>query len=399
MSESSAIVRLKAGREKSLRHRHPWVFSGAIGVVEGEAPPGAVVTVTDAVGGFLARGYYNPTSRIGVRVLSWNESERIDADWWSGRVHDAIANRASLESAPDTNAYRLVHAEADGLPGLIVDRYADVVVVQMLSAGVEAAREAILDAIEARIRPAAIFDRSDTSSRTREGLAATSGVVRGAGDRTATDILENGHAFTVRFDRGQKTGFYLDQRDNRRRVAEYAAGRNVLDVFSYSGAFSVYAANNGAASLTLSDSSEAALVAAEEHLERNAADMDTVEIVQADAFELLRGWSGEGRRFDMVVLDPPKFASSRRQVEKALRAYKDANMLAMKLLVPGGILATFSCSGAVSAGDFTLAVSWAGIDAGRDVQILERLSQGPDHPVLASFPESEYLKGMVCRVV
>ena len=394
-----AVVRLKKGREKSLRHRHPWVFSGAIDAVEGEVAPGSVVAVTDGAGGFLAHGYYNAESRIRVRVLSWDQADTIDAAWWRERVHAAIAARAPLEDAPDTNAYRLVHAEADRLPGLVVDRYDDVVVVQLLTAGVEAAREVILDALEERLRPAAIFDRSDASSRLREGLAATSGVVRGAEDRTATDILENGHTFTVRFGSGQKTGFYLDQRVNRHRVAQYARGRSVLDVFSYSGAFSVYALKNGAERVALVDSSEAALVAAEHHFEQNAISPEKGELVQADAFELLRGWSAEGRQFDMVVLDPPKFASGRHQVEKALRAYKDANMLAMKLLSRGGILATFSCSGAVSAADFTLAVSWAGIDAGRDVQVLERLSQAEDHPVLASFPESEYLKGMVCRIV
>jgi len=393
-----SVVKLKAGREKSLRHRHPWVYSGAIDTVEGEVVPGAVVTVTDAQGGFLARGYHNAASRIGVRVLTWNETDNIDADWWRSRVDDAVAARAALEAAPDTNAYRLIYAEADRLPGLIVDRYDDVVVVQMLTAGVEAARDLILDAIEERVAPAAIFDRSDSASRQREGLTASSGVVRGDTERTTAEILENGNAFTVKFGSGQKTGFYLDQRANRRRVAEFASGRNVLDVFSYTGAFSVGALAGGAASVTLTDSSESALVAAEQHLERSAPGADNVEIVQADAFELLRGWSTEKRQFDMVVLDPPKFASNRHQVEKALRAYKDTNMLAMKLLTPGGILATFSCSGAVSQADFTLAVSWAGIDAGRDVQVLERLSQGADHPALASFPESEYLKGMLCRI-
>jgi 23S rRNA (cytosine1962-C5)-methyltransferase len=392
------VVKLKAGREKSLRHRHPWVYSGAIEGVEGEVAPGAVVAVTGADGQFLARGYYNPQSRIGVRVLSWDESEQIDSDWWRRRVRESIDSRSTLLEEGVTNACRLAYSEADGLPGLIVDRYNDVVVVQMLTAGVEAARDVILDAIEEAARPAAIFDRSDASSRQREGLAATSGVVRGDTERTEADILENGGAFTVKFGSGQKTGFYLDQRVNRQRVAQYARGRNVLDVFAYTGAFSVCALGQGAASVAITDSSEAALVVAEQHVERNAPGAENVEILQADAFELLRGWAAEERRFDMVILDPPKFASNRHQVEKALRAYKDANMLAMKLLTPGGILATFSCSSAVSASDFTLAVSWAGIDARRDVRLLERLSQGADHPVLASFPESEYLKGMVCQI-
>jgi 23S rRNA (cytosine1962-C5)-methyltransferase len=309
-----------------------------------------------------------------------------------------VEARAVLAADPETNAYRLVHAEADLLPGLVVDRYADAIVVQFLTAGVERVRDIILDALGGVTGVDTIIERSDASSRTKEGLGATSGTLRG-GKPEGMEILENGRRFGVDLTGGQKTGFYLDQRGNRRHVCVFAAGRTVLDAFSYTGAFSVNAMSAGAASVTLVDSSEAALQLAEKNISRNEIDEKNVELVQADVFELLREYRNKGRRFGMVVLDPPKFAVNKRQVDKALRGYKDINMLAMGLLEPGGILASFSCSGAVGADEFTRAVSWAGIDADREVQILRRLSQGSDHPVLASFPESEYLKGLICRIV
>jgi 23S rRNA (cytosine1962-C5)-methyltransferase len=331
-----------------------------------------------------------------VRILAWEEC-RIDDDFWRARIHAAIRRRDSLAADGHTDAFRLVHAEADFVPGLIADRYADVVVVQLLTAGVERARDAILDAIEEAAAPRGIFERSDTASRAREGLPAAIGVVRGEAPRTI-EILENGLAFLVNLETGQKTGFYLDQRENRARVASYARGRDVLDAFCHTGAFASYAARAGARALTLVDTSAGSLATARWNVEKNGRADCGCEFVQADVFEHLRDLQRAGRRFDLVVLDPPKFATNRHQVDSALRAYKDINRLAMEILSRDGILATFSCSQAVDAASFTMAVSWAGIDAGRDVQILERLGQGPDHPVLASFPESEYLKGLVCRI-
>jgi 23S rRNA (cytosine1962-C5)-methyltransferase len=313
-----------------------------------------------------------------------------------------VARRAALAADAGTNAYRLVHAEADLIPGLVADRYDDVVVVQLLTAGVERARETILDALAAGAGVGRVFERSDTASRAREGLDASTGWVRGAaGDTDAgrIGIRENGLRFCVNVGTGQKTGFYLDQRLNRSLVAPLARGGAVLDAFCHTGGFGVGALCAGAASVVFLDASAPALQALRANLEANACAATACEVVQADAFESLRALRDAGRRFDLVVLDPPKFALSRHQLDKALRAYKDINLLAMELLAPGGTLATFSCSQAVDIAAFTMAVSWAGVDARRDVQVLRRLGQGEDHPVLASFPESEYLKGLLCRVV
>jgi 23S rRNA (cytosine1962-C5)-methyltransferase len=272
------------------------------------------------------------------------------------------------------------------------------VVVQLLTAGVERVRDVIIDAVEAAARPRVLFERSDTSSRQREGLEASTGVVRGELPR-ALHILENGLEFLVNVETGQKTGFYLDQRENRARVAEHARDRDVLDAFCHTGAFAAYAARAGARSLTLVDSSAGSLATARWNMEKNGRAECECEFVQADVFEHLRALRDAGRRFDLVVLDPPKFATNRHQLDAALRAYKDINLLALEILTGDGILATFSCSQAVDAASFTMAVSWAGVDAGREMQILRRLGQGADHPVLASFPESEYLKGLLCRVL
>ncbi len=393
------VVRLKKNRERTMLHRHPWVFSGAVQSVEGDPAAGDVVTVVDSAGIFLARGYYNGRSSIRVRVLEWGEDRAIDESWWRERITAAVERRASLAAAEQTDAYRLVHAEADFLPGLVVDRYGDYVVVQFLTAGVERVRDIIIDALSDVLNPAAVFDRSDDKTREKEGLKPSTGVLKGTPPEGPLNIVENGLRFLVDFNTGQKTGFYLDQRDNRRVVAGYAAGRRVLDAFSYTGAFSVYAGSAGAAALTLVESSVTAVELAGKNLELNRVPTDNVEIIRGDVFERLRAFRDEGRRFDLVILDPPKFARTKTQAEQALRGYKDINLSAMKILEPGGLLATFSCSGGVDAEAFGMAVSWAGLDAGRDVQILKKLGQPEDHPILATFAESEYLKGLVCRVL
>ena len=391
-----ATVKLGAKGDRAVRHRHPWVFAAAIAAVDGHPAPGDIVDVVDARGALVGRGYYNEHSRIRVRMLTWGDTA-VDDALWHARVDAAVGARAALANRDDLTAYRLVHAEADLLPGFFADRYGDVVVVQLLTAGVERARNVLIDAVAAIPGVRGVFERSDTASRGREGLSPVTGTVSGDVPKNV-EIVENGHTFLVNVESGQKTGFYLDQRDNRALVAEHARDRAVLDAFCHTGAFAVYAARAGAKSLALVDSSASALTTARWNLEKNGAGECTVALRTADVFEELRAMREAGRVFDMVVLDPPKFATNRHQVDNAMRAYKDVNRLGMQLLAPGGLLATFSCSQAVDAAAFTIAVSWAGIDAGRDVQIVRRLGQGLDHPVLASFPESEYLKGLLCRV-
>ncbi len=384
------VLRIRPGRERTLRHRHPWVYSGAL-ADPGEAA--GVVDLVDADGAFLARGWFNPGARIAVRVLSWRR-EPIDAAWWRARVEAAVARRRMLLDTVRGRACRLVHAEADGLPGLVVDRYEDVLVMQVQSAAADAAREAIVDALVELLEPACVLERSDAAARRREGLDAVHAVHHGERpDRVR--VREGDFTFDVDVRHGQKTGFYLDQSDNRALVAPLARGRRVLDAFCYTGAFAVHALGGGAEHVTLVDSSYPALQAAQRHLERAGFGAARAELVRGDAFEILRVLAEEERRFGLIVVDPPKFATSARQVDAALRAYKDVNRVALECLEPGGILVTFSCSAAVDAAAFTRAVSWAAIDAGRELRIVRRLGQPADHPVLASLPESEYLCGIV----
>jgi 23S rRNA (cytosine1962-C5)-methyltransferase len=393
------VVILEKGREKSLRNRHPWVFSGAVAAVEGGPGPGEIVAVVDAGRTFWGWGYYNERSNIRVRILEWREECVVNESWWRERIATAIGRRSTLAADPNTNAYRLIHAETDMLPGLIVDRYADYLVVQFLTAGVERVRDLVIDALQEQPAPSAVYDRSDSDTRKREGLQPSTGLSSGRAPDGPAEIIENGLRFLVDFTTGQKTGFYLDQRENRVATAEHVSDKSVLDAFSYTGAFSAYARRAGAKSLTLVESSNTAIELARRNLELNEVGESNPEIIRGDVFDVLRAYRDEGRRFDAVILDPPKFARTKIQARKAMRGYKDINMLAMKILEPGGILATFSCSGGVNVEAFTMAVSWAGLDAGREVQILRRMGQPQDHPVLATCPESEYLKGLICRVL
>ncbi len=390
---------LKPGREKSVRNRHPWLFSGAIDRIHSDARDGEIVDAHSHAGQWLARGYLNRRSQIQVRLLSWRLDEAIDEGFWRGRLQRAIAGRAALAADPQTNAYRLVHAESDGLPGLVVDRYGDWLVVQALTLGVERAKPLLTRLLVELCQPAGIVERSDVDVREKEGLRPSLGMLHGAAPDGPVEIVEHGHRFLVDLLAGQKTGFYLDQRENRLRVAAYCRDARVLNAFSYSGGFAVYALAAGARHVTNLDSSLEALELAERNLALNGFDPNTqAEGVAGDVFQVLRDWRATKERFDIIILDPPKFAHSQQQVEKAARAYKDINLLAMQLLQPGGVLANFSCSGLVSADLFQKIVFGASVDAGRDAQVIERLSQGPDHPVLLSFPEGEYLKGLVCRV-
>lgn len=394
-----ADVFLKQGRDKAIRNRHPWIFSGAVERIKGQAEEGAIVTVRDHHGAFLARGYLNRRSQIIVRLLSWDEGERIDGAFWFRRICEAVARRQDLADAPDLTAYRLIHAEADRVPGLIVDRYGEFLVVQCLTLGIDVHRRGIVDALSDLLPAVGIYERSDVEVREQEGLSPSVGLLHGEAPPPEYQVIEHGHRFLVDLAGGQKTGFYLDQRENRRAFARYAPGRETLDAFAYSGGFSVYAARAEAGPITLLDVSEEALALAGRNLALNGLRREGDRFHRGDVFEMLRLYRDQGRDFDLIVLDPPKFAPTQRHVQRASRAYKDINLLALKLLRPGGILFTFSCSGRVDADLFQKIVFGAALDAEREVQIVERMTQGADHPVLLTFPESAYLKGMVCRVL
>ncbi len=399
MPTSQPTVRLQPGKDKPVRQHHPWIFSGALDRVDGQPAPGDLVDVADARGEWLARGYYNPRSQIVVRLLTWARDEACGAAFWERRLAAAAAARAGLGLAPATTAYRLVYAESDGVPGLIVDRYGDWLVVQLLTLGVEARRELLIERLAGLFSPRGIVERSDATVRRQEGLPLRSGLAWGQAPPADLEILENGLRFQVDLLGGQKTGFYLDQRENRRIVAGHAAGRRILNAFSFTGAFGVYALAAGAGHVTNVDASYDALAGAEAALRLNGFDPDRqAESICGDVFQVLRSFRDQGRQFDAVILDPPKFARSKAELDAAARGYKDINLLGLRLLAPGGLLATFSCSGLVTPDLFQKIVFGASVDAGRDVQILAKLGQGPDHPILLSFPEGEYLKGLVGRM-
>lgn len=389
---------LKPGREKSVLNRHPWVFSGAISRLEGAPQPGDVVEVADHTGQPLALADYNPRSQITLRILTFDPSEVVDSTFWRKRLEASLRRREALPGAAEHTAQRLVYAESDGLPGLIVDRYGEFLVLQALTLGMERRKALLADLLQELFQPRGIYERSDVDVRAQEGLSEVAGLLRGEPPPEKVEIVEHGLRFWVDLYRGHKTGFYLDQRVNRQRVAPYCAGREVLNAFSYTGAFAAYALRYGARRVTNLDSSAEALRAAAENLALNGLSTGAAEHVEGDAFRLLRLWRDEGRTFDLIILDPPKFAFSRAQLTAATRGYKDINLLAMKLLRPGGILCTFSCSGLVSEDLFQKILFGASLDAAREVRILERLSQAPDHPVSLTFPEGAYLKGFICRV-
>lgn len=393
---AAARLILKRGREKSLRRRHPWVFSGAVERVEGAAEAGATVDVVSADGERLARAAYSPRSQIRARVWTFDDAA-VDADFIAARVRAAVELRGRLGMLEPRGACRLVFSESDGLPGVVVDRYAHVAVCQFLSVGGEHWREAIADALVASGAGIdSVFERSEASVRGKEGLPPRRGVLRGSVPE-AVEVELGALREIVEITGGQKTGAYLDQRLNRTRVAAYARGARVLDAFSYSGGFGISCLLGGAADALLVDSSADALAAAERAAAANGV-AARVRCTTANVFDELRSLRDRGERFDVVVLDPPKFVHTAEQVTSGSRGYKDVNMLGLTLVAPGGILATFSCSGHVDAALFQKIVAGAALDAGRDVQIVERLAQPPDHPVALAFPEAEYLKGLILRV-
>lgn len=400
-------VRLKPGREKPLLRRHPWIFSGAIARADEGIANGQTVEVVDSKGDFLAKGAYSPHSQIRVRVWTWDADVTVNRRFFRERLSRAINARQELIDLRETNAYRLVHAESDGLPGLIVDRYADCLVVQSLSSGSESWMETIVELLVSLTGLKCIYERSDADVRQLEGLPPRVGRLytdESDSQQTAeqashiVEIQENGALFKVDLLRGHKTGFYLDQRDNRVWVGQLADDKEVLDCFSYTGGFTLACLASNAAAVVAVDSSMDALELAQANIELNGYNAHQVKMMQGDVFEMLRLFRDQARSFDLIILDPPKFAPTAAQAQQAARGYKDINLLAFKLLRPGGLLATFSCSGGVGIDLFQKIVAGAAVDAAVDAQIIERLFQGRDHPVGLHFPEGAYLKGLICRV-
>jgi 23S rRNA (cytosine1962-C5)-methyltransferase len=385
-------IRLREGKERSLLRRHPWVFAGSI--AKGAADAGETVRVEAHDGRFLAWAAYSPASQIRVRAWSFDEAERIDAAFFARRVQAAVAMRTRL--GLDTNGLRLIHGEADGLPGLIVDRYDDILSAQFLFAGTERWKSQIADALLAATGCTRLYERSDTHAREQEGLPPTTGWLRGEGSTTVT-LHEHGIRLTVDVAEGHKTGYYLDQRENRAlfaRMVKQFNCQSVLNCYSYTGGFSVAALAGGATEVVSVDSSGPALARAEAHVALNGFDTRRHSTLDADVNGTLRQMLAEGRRFDAIVLDPPKFAPNAASADRASRAYKDINRLGLMLLNPGGLLLSFSCSGGISADLFHKIVAGAGMDAGVDAYLLQWLEAASDHPTTLYFPEGEYLKGL-----
>lgn len=393
-------IRLRPGKERSLRRHHPWIFESAI--ARGGADAGETVRVESDAGDFLAWAAFSPASKIRARVWSFNPAQRIDASFFVAKVATAVRARARFDIRSD--GLRLVHGESDGLPGLIVDRYGETLVAQFLSCGAERWKTVLVDALLAETGLTRLYERSDASSRALEGLPETSGWLRGAGTAgsptppVALVLQEHDWQLALNIATGHKTGFYLDQRDSRRKFAEYTRRlgfERVLNCYCYTGGFTVAALTGGAGHVTSIDSSGPALAQAAANVARNGFDAGRATFLDADVNATLRQFEREGRTFDAIVLDPPKLAPTVAHAERAARAYKDINRLAFKLLAPGGVLFTYSCSGGISADLFHKIVASAGSDAGVDGFITERLGGAPDHPMTLSFPEGEYLKGLV----
>jgi 23S rRNA (cytosine1962-C5)-methyltransferase len=392
MAALTPRLTLHPSRERSLLRRHPWIFSGGVARVDGDPEPGATVEVRAADGQSLGFAAYSPASQIRARMWTFDPAEPVDAAFVAARVATSAARRAHLLSS-GTDSARIVFSEADGVPGLIADRYGDTVVCQLTTAGADAWRDVIADALAALPGVTCVYERSDADVREREGLGPRVGLLRGNAPSPALVAHEGRWQFAVDVAGGHKTGFYLDQREARTAVAAHAAGRSVLNVFAYTGAFSAIAAGSGATSVASIDSSGPAFDVARRNGELNGVDIG--ELMEADAFTALRGLRDRARSYDLILLDPPKLANTEQQLDKATRAYKDLNLLACKLLAPGGMLMTWSCSGAMTMDLFQKVVAGAALDAKRTVRIVGRLHQPSDHPVPLAFPEAEYLKGLI----
>jgi len=390
-------ITLHPHRDFSVLHRHPWIFSGAIARIDGTPEPGVPVRVLSAEGEVLGIGAFSPSSQIRVRMWTFGDKQAVDEAFVRDRVARAVGGRAIFIAEDQTNAYRLVNAEADGVPGLIADRYGDWIVCQFTAAGAERWKREIVSALQAFSPCRGVYERSDVDVREHEGLPPLTGVLAGEPPPERIEIVEHSCRYLVDVRAGHKTGFYLDQRDSRETVKRYANGCDVLNAFSYTGGFGIAAVAAGAASVIHVDLSEPALELAKSNTALNTCHVDESSFIQGNVFEVLRKFRDEGRSFDLVVLDPPKFAESKGSLMKAARGYKDINLLGIKLLRPGGLLATFSCSGLMTPDLFHKVVSDAAVDAKRDIQVIKRLQQAEDHPEGLCFPEGLYLKGLLCR--
>ena len=391
-------VKLKSSRDKIIQNMHPWIFSGAIDSVSGNPANGETVEILSSKGELAGKGSYSPSSQIRVRILSFNPEEEINSNFLHNRILKSINQRKQIIDLKNTNAFRLINSESDGLPGVIVDKYNEYLVCQFLSAGAEYLKKNIVEILAEELKPKGIYERSDVDVREKENLKPVKGLLSGKEPDDLIEVTENGIKFFVDIKHGHKTGFYLDQSDNRKLLLNFVKDRTVLNCFSYTGGFSVYALKGGAKKVTNIESSLPAISISMKNFQLNNLDENKVENLNDDVFKVLRKFRDEGKTFDVIILDPPKFAESVSHVTKASRAYKDVNLLAMKIINPGGILFTFSCSGHVSQDLFKKIVAGAAIDSGRDVKIIKQLSQSSDHPVSLNFPEGHYLKGFICFV-
>ena len=388
-------VILKPGREKSLLRKHPWVFSGAIDKVTENPQNGENIEVFSSKNIWLARGSFSEKSQIRVRIWTFNESDNIDQNFFHSKIKSALNLRKS-QINENTNSYRIINSESDGIPGFILDKYSDFLVCQFLSAGSEFWKGEIIESIKKEINTLGIYERSDSDVRLKEGLEIRNGNLFGEEPPDLIEILENGLKIFVDVKKGHKTGFYLDQRENRNLLLDYAGDKNILNCFSFSGGFSLYALKSGAKSVVNIDSSSEALSLISRNIEANCFTAEKNKNINGDVFKVLRKFRDENNLFNLIILDPPKFIESKANIEKASRGYKDINMLAFKILDKGGILFTFSCSGLMDRELFQKIVSDAALDAGRNIKIIKWLTQSADHPVAANFPEGLYLKGLIC---
>ncbi len=393
----SAEVIIKKEREKSLNNHHPWIFSGSIAEIKGDPQAGQTVLVRSGEGSVFGQGAFSPSSQIRVRMWTFGVEEDVDAKFITRRVNTAIRLRRNIIDVKKTNAFRLINGESDGLPGLIVDHYASWLVIQTLSAGADYLLPLILSELRAQFPGYAIYERSESAVRSKEGLPLRKGSLNGKEPPELIEIKENNLRFLIDIKEGHKTGFYLDQRDNRQLLSGFARDKEILNAFSYTAGFAVYALNSGARRVINIDASENALQIGRKNLELNALSGDKVQQIQGDVFEQLRSFQAEKRRFDVIILDPPKFVQAVRDIRKGSRGYKDINRLSFELLKPGGYLFTFSCSGHMKADLFQKIVADAALDARAKAVILYSLSQGADHPVALNFPEGKYLKGFVIQ--
>ena len=394
----SCAVYLQPGREKSLKRKHPWIFSKAIKKVKGKPALGDTVKVYSNDGQYLATAAYSPDSQIRARIWSFDESEQIDKAFFVKRFSRALDARSLVIQEGGLSGFRLSAAESDGLPGITVDKFDNYLVCQLLSAGAERHKGDIVQALCELFPDCNVYERSDVDVRKKEGLEKTTGALWGDAPTAPVIITENGLRLEVDVLNGHKTGFYLDQRDSRAALERFSKDKEVLNCFSYTGTFGLYALRGGCKKVINVDVSQPALDTAKRNVEHNELDLSRAEFIKQDVFKLLRQYRDEGKTFDTIVMDPPKFAENKAQLTGACRGYKDINMIAMQILRPGGTLLTFSCSGLMEQNLFQKVEADAALDAGKDLLIMERLNQAADHPIAGQYPEGFYLKGLICKV-